>query len=142
VTFHYTAGPASGSAWSTAAYQTSEAARKQTGAGTPFPGLAYTLFIEADGEVVLAHSLEVRVWHSAAIVSGRGRNYSHVGVCYAGNHAPNADQVVGMASAVVWLEQLLDRELALEGHGWLYATSCPGPTSRGWISSIERLAQP
>lgn len=142
VTVHYTAGPESGTAMSTAAYQTSEGARGQTGNGTPFPGLAYTLFVEGNGRVVLAHSLNVRVWHSAAVVNGKGRNYTHVGLCYAGNREPNAAQIKGLAAAIRWLEQdQLHRQLAVEGHGDQYPTACPGATRSTWLPHVVALAR-
>lgn len=141
MTFHYTAGPSSGTAYTTALYQTSEAARGQTGNGTPFPGLAYTLFVEGSGRVVLAWDLGVRVWHSAAVIAGKGRNYTHVGICYAGNVEPNAAQKLGLAAALRWVERTLGRRLEVEGHGWVYQTSCPGATSRVWIPEVAALAR-
>lgn len=141
VTFHYTAGGVSGTAQSTAAYQTSEAARAQTGNDTPFPGLAYTLFVEGDGRVVLAHDLFVRVWHSAAVVQGKGRNYTHIGICYAGNLEPNAAQLRGLARAFRWCERTLGRSLTVEGHGWVYGTLCPGQNSHTWIPQVALLSR-
>lgn len=141
VTFHYTAGPSSQTAQQVAAYQTSEAARQQTGNGTPFPGLAYTLYVEASGRVVLAWGLQVRVWHSAAVINGKARNATHIGICYAGNSEPNQVQKVGLANAMRWCEQQLRRRLEAEGHGWVYSTSCPGPTSRAWVPEVVALAR-
>lgn len=141
VTFHYTAGPTSGTAQSTALYQTSEAARGQTGNDTPFPGLAYTLFVEGTGRVVLAWDLSRRVWHSAAVIAGLGRNYTHVGICYAGDREPNNLQLAGLATALRWCQKQLGRELVAEGHGWVYSTSCPGPTSHLWIPQVVAMAR-
>ncbi|HEY0582009.1 MAG TPA: hypothetical protein VGE94_07485, partial [Chloroflexota bacterium] len=45
VTLHYTEGPTRQTAADIARYQTSEAARGQTGNNTPFPGIAYTFLI-------------------------------------------------------------------------------------------------
>lgn len=140
VTFHYTAGPPSQTAQQVAAYQTSEAARAQTGNGTPFPGLAYTLFVEGSGRVIQAWSLGTRVWHSAAVINGEGRNYTHIGICYAGNIEPNQPQKVGLALALAWCERQLGRELDVEGHGWVYSTACPGASSRRWIPEVRLLA--
>ena len=123
-----------------AEYQTSEGARKQTGNGTPFPGLAYTMFVEESGRVVLAWDLKVRVWHSAAVVAGIARNLSHIGICYAGNVKPNAAQKRGMANALSWCERQLGRELTVEGHGWVYATACPGGTSHDWVPEVRAMA--
>lgn len=136
VTFHYTAGPASQTAQQVAAYQTSEAARGQTGNGTPFPGLAYSMFVEVSGRVVLAWPLSVRVWHSAAVINGKGRNATHIGICYAGNHEPNVAQKLGLSRAWRWCELQLARPLNPEGHGWVYSTACPGPTSHTWIPEL------
>lgn len=141
MTVHYTAGSARGTAAGTAGYQTSEAARQQSGAGVPFPGLAYTLFVEGSGRVVLAHSLEVRPWHSAAVVNGRGRNYTHVGVCYSGDQEPNPSQRQGLAKALRWLEQTLGRTLHVEGHGDVFSTRCPGPTRGTWLPEVVRMAR-
>ena len=137
VTCHYTAGPASQTAAQVAAYQTSAAARPQTGNDTPFPGLAYTLFVEGDGRVVLAWDLAVRVWHSAAVINGKARNATHIGICYSGDHEPNAAQKTGLAHAWHWCEAQLVRRLTVEGHSWApYPTSCPGPTSHTWIPEL------
>src|SRR5205814_199481 len=70
ITVHYTAGPSDGTAQGIAQWQVSDAAISHTGNGTPFPGLAYTLFVEEAGNVILAHDLTTRVWHSAAVVNG------------------------------------------------------------------------
>lgn len=140
VTYHYTAGPASQTAAAVAAYQTSEAARAQTGNGTPFPGLAYTLFVEGSGRAVRAWDLNTRVWHSAASVNGKARNYSSVGVCYAGDHEPNEAQLAALGRIHRWLEHQLGRPLLAEGHGWVYSTSCPGPTSKVWVPKILAAA--
>jgi len=140
VTFHYTAGPSSQTAEQVAAYQTSEAARAQTGNGTPFPGLAYTLFVEDDGRVVLAWPLTTRVWHSAAVVAGKARNATHIGICYAGNVAPLPAQMTGLANALAWCERQLGRHLIAEGHGWVYSTACPGSTSHGWVPLVVSLS--
>lgn len=136
MTFHYTAGPSTQTALEVAAYQTSEAARAQTGNGTPFPGLAYTLFVEGTGRVVLAWDLNIRVWHSAAVIDGKARNATSIGICYAGNFAPNAAQMIGLRNAWQWCEAQLGRGLTVEGHGWVYPTACPGATSHTWIPEL------
>lgn len=141
VTLHYTAGPSSQTAAQVAAYQTSEAARGQTGNGTPFPGLAYSMFVEGTGRVVLAWPLTTRVWHSAAVINGLGRNYTSIGICYAGNAEPNAAQKLGLADALRWCEQQLGKRLLVEGHGWQYNTLCPGSTSRAWVPEVVDMAR-
>jgi hypothetical protein len=134
---HYTAGPSTQTAAQVAAYQTSEAARPQTGNGTPFPGLAYSMFVEGSGRVVLAWDLSIRVWHSAAVINGKARNADHIGICFAGNVAPNAAQMAGLRNAWHWCERQLGRSLSVEGHNWApYPTSCPGPTSHTWIPEL------
>ena len=124
-----------------AAYQTSEAARVQTGAGVPFPGLAYTLFVEENGRTVLAWDLETRVWHSAARVDGVARNRSHIGICYAGNRAPSDPQIKGIANAINWCERQLGHHLSIEGHKDVYATTCPGPLWPTWKAALEVAVQ-
>jgi hypothetical protein len=73
VTLHFTAGPEGHTAQDVAAFQTSKAARGQTGNHTPFPAIAYTFLIDGDGTANLCHDLEVRTWHSAAVVGGLAR---------------------------------------------------------------------
>jgi hypothetical protein len=140
-TIHYTASAPSLTAQQCAAYQTSESARAQTGAGVPFPGLAYTLYVEEDGRVILAHSLTVRVWHSAAVINGNGRNYTHVGIVYSGNREPNLAQREGLSNAIRWVEDQVGLDLPWEAHGDVYPTECCGPTSDIWIPTVVRVAR-
>lgn len=141
ITLHYTAGPPEQTAEEVARYQISPAAASQTGVGVPFPALAYHLFVEGDGTVVLAHDLDRRVWHSAGRdpVTGEKRNDTHVGLCYAGNVAPNDHQMEGLARAIVWCETVLGRRLLVEGHGDVYPTLCPGPRWPAWKSPLLGL---
>ena len=132
ITIHYTAGPASQSAYQVAQYQTSEAARGQTGNNTPFPGLAYTLFVEQDGKTVLAHDLTVATWHA----SGGNRNTLNVSVCYAGDTSPNDAQITAMAQAIGWVQSQLGRKLGIEGHKDVQSTTCPGPGWPGWKADV------
>ncbi|MFN8556465.1 MAG: peptidoglycan recognition family protein [Dehalococcoidia bacterium] len=139
VTLHYTAGPAGQTVREIAAYQTSPAAAPQTGTGRPFPGIAYTIVVTADGTPHLCWDLDTAVWHSAAVVGGHGRNLTHVGLCYTGDDGPNAAQIGGLAAAIAWVEERLGRRLAIEGHRDApYATACPGPRWPGWRADLER----
>jgi hypothetical protein len=133
VTLHYTAGPPSQTAYQVAQYQTSEAARPQTGAGVPFPGLAYTFFVEQDGKTSMAWDLKTEVWHSA----GPGRNTQYVGICYAGDVEPNQAQISGMAQAIGYCQRQLGKGLSVEGHKDGYAdTICPGPKWPAWKQQV------
>ena len=132
ITLHYTAGSDSDTVFSVAQYQTSEAARAQTGNNTPFPGLAYTLFVESTGKTSLAHDLTVECWHS----SGAGRNHNYVGICFAGNGNPSEQQMTAMAQAIGWVQRQLGRKLVIEGHKDAYATACPGPGWPGWKQTV------
>jgi hypothetical protein len=132
VTLHYTAGPASQTAYQVAQYQTSEAARGQTGNNTPFPGLAYTFFVEQDGKTSMAWDLNVACWHSAA----SGRNQTYVGICYAGDVAPNDEQMTGMANAIGYCQKKIGRKLTVEGHKDAYSTECPGPQWPAWKQTV------
>jgi hypothetical protein len=140
VTLHYTEGPTSQAAADIAQYQTSEAARQQTGNNTPFPGIAYTFLIDGTGTANLCHDLETRTWHSAAVVGGLGRNMTHVGICYTGDQQPNEAQIRGIAEAIRWCQdQLGGRQLAIEGHrDPPYATQCPGPAWNQWLAAVQR----
>jgi hypothetical protein len=147
VTVHYTASPPTTSLYSIAAYQTSEAARQQTGNGTPFPGLAYTYGVALDGNAQLAWDLETRVWHSAASVGGIARNRSNIGIVWIGDNAPTTKQVTGLAEAIVDSEKRLGRifpDNKIEGHRDApYPTTCPGPAWPSWrpqlLSEVRRL---
>jgi hypothetical protein len=137
VTLHYTAGPASQTAYQVAQYQTSEAARGQTGANVPFPGLAYTFFVEQDGKTSQAWDLTVATWHNAA----PGRNTHNIGICYAGDVTPNAAQINGMAQAIGYCQKQLGKKLGVEGHKDTNAlvalpTECPGPQWPGWREAV------
>jgi hypothetical protein len=138
VTLHYTEGPTSQTAADIARYQTSEAARAQTGNNTPFPGIAYTFLVDGTGTPNLCHDLSVRTWHSAALVNGLGRNLTHVGICYTGNQRPNEAQIRGIAEAIRWCQdQLGGRQLTIEGHrDPPYATQCPGPAWNQWLGEV------
>jgi len=132
ITLHYTAGPASQTVFQVAEYQTSEAARGQTGVGVPFPGLAYTLFVEQDGKTSLAHDLTVACWHSSA----SGRNEHNVGICFAGDGSPTDAQMTAMAQAIGWVQKQLGRKVGLEGHKDAMSTACPGPGWPGWKATV------
>jgi hypothetical protein len=138
VTLHYTGAPVSQTVERIAAYQVSLAAAQQTGAGQPFPAIAYTLLVDGNGVIHLCHDLGVRVWHSAAFENGVKRNDSHVGIVYTGDKRPSAKQIVGLATAIDYCETQLGRRLKIEGHGDIYPTSCPGPDWPKWRADIER----
>jgi hypothetical protein len=139
VTLHYTEGPVTQTPTDVAAYQTSDAARAQTGNNTPFPGIAYTILVDGTGTANLCWDLDVRTWHSAAVVNGLGRNLTHVGICYTGNQQPSDAQIQGIAEAINWCQaQLGQRQLTIEGHrDPPYATACPGPAWNGWRAAVE-----
>ena len=137
ITLHYTAGPSTNTAAATAEWQISDEAISHTGNDTPFPGLAYTLFVEGTGDVILAHDLNVRVWHSAAVIDGKARNLTNVGICYAGDVEPNDAQRIGLRRAIKWVEGQLGRTLAIEGHRDApYKTDCPGPRWPEWRANV------
>lgn len=139
VTLHYTAGPADQSVEAIAEYQTSPAAASQTGTGSPFPAIAYTLVVTGDGVPHLCHDLETRTWHSAASPNGVSRNLTHVGICYTGSWEPNRDQIRGLAEAIHWVKTTLGRRtIEYEGHKDApYPTACPGPAWPSWSRDLE-----
>jgi hypothetical protein len=138
VTLHYTAGPTNQTARAIAEYQISPAAQGQTGAGQPFPAIAYTILVTGDGTPNLCHNIDRRVWHSGAVVGGVSRNQSHVGICYTGNQRPNSAQIRGLASAIKWCQDQLGRKLTIEGHkDPPYGTDCPGPLWPSWRAEVE-----
>lgn len=130
---HYTAAPASLTAAQIAAYQVSDAAAGQTGAGQPFPGIAYTLYIDEDGTVELCHDLTVRTWHSDA----PGWNEYRIGICFGGSDRPNPAQLTGLARAHVWCERELGWELGLSGHRDGSQTRCPGDAWPQWRADLQ-----
>src|SRR5580765_5202737 len=137
VTLHYTAGSPSDTVYAVAQYQTSEAARGQPGPPIPFPGLAYTLFVEADGKTSAAWDLGIACWHS----NGPGRNQHYIGICYAGNVAPNDAQMTAMGQAIGWCQKQLGKKLTIEGHMDTNAsvpvpTECPGPQWPSWKQTV------
>lgn len=145
ITLHYSAssyGTGKAAIEGIALYQISDDAIQQTSTGRPFPGIAYSLAVDAVGDVYLCWPLTTRVWHSAASVGGTSRNASHVGIVWLGNHAPTEMQVIGLARAIDWCERQLGRRLSIEGHrdpG--YATLCPGPAWPDWRGHLELAIQ-
>lgn len=137
ITIHYTAGPPSQSVYDVAAYQTSEAARGQTGAGVPFPGLAYTFFVELNGKTSQAWDLNVACWHAGA----GNRNVINVGICYAGDVAPSEAQITALAQTIGYVQKAVGRKLGIEGHKDIpYNTSCPGDAWPAWKPKVvERI---
>jgi hypothetical protein len=130
---HYTASPATATVEGIAAYQTSAAASAQTGAGVPFPGIAYTYVVPADGNPRICHDLEVRTWHNGA----PGRNTLARAICFIGDGNPSPKQITGIAEALLDMEHRLGRQLDnVQGHKDHYATSCPGPGWPGWKSAV------
>jgi hypothetical protein len=142
ITIHYTQGGTNQSARAIAEYQISPEAATQTGAGEPFPGIAYTILVTGDGTPNLCHDLDRRTWHSSAVVNGLARNLTNIGICYTGNSQPNEAQRAGIAEAIGWCEAQLDRRLAVEGHGDAMATDCPGPFWSQWRSEVLGQVHP
>lgn len=130
---HYTASPYTATVEAIAQYQTSASAAGQTGAGVPFPGIAYTYVVPADGNPRLCHDLGVRTWHNGA----PGRNTLARAICFVGDGSPNAAQIRGIAEALVDMEKKLGRKLDnVQGHKDHYSTSCPGPGWPGWKANV------
>lgn len=140
ITLHYTAGSKDATPTDIARYQTSAAAAAQTGAGYPFPGIAYTFYVDGAGRVYRCWDFEVRCWHSGAVVDGIARNASHIGICYAGDYEPNERQIAGMAAAITWCQRYFGRSLTVEGHKDApYSTLCPGLNWPKWKSLVTAL---
>lgn len=133
VTVHYTASPPTGTVEAIAAYQTGDSAQE------PFPEIAYTLMVPADGSIAWCHDLNVRCWHSGAW----GRNDFYVGVCFINNSRPSDVQLQGLAYAIHWVQTQLGRELIVEGHKDAYPTACPGAEWPSWreelMEAVRRL---
>lgn len=130
---HYTASSPNSTVEAIAAYQTSEAARQQTGAGVPFPGIAYTYVVPLDGHPRLCHDLEVRTWHNSA----PGRNTGARAICWIGHTNPSVRQITGIAEALIDMEKRLGRQVdAVRGHKDTNSTSCPGPGWPSWKPAV------
>lgn len=126
VDLHYTAAPPGVGVMATAAYQVGP------GAQLPFPAIAYHLFVDEGGLVSLCHGLDTRTWHNG----GPGRNERAIGLCYAGNAAPNATQRAGLRRAIKWCSERLGRSLTVAGHKDSSPTGCPGPAWPGWKAGV------
>jgi len=88
---------------------------------------------------VLCHDLDVKCWHSGAVINGVSRNTSHVGICWAGDSVPNDAQMEGLQEAVAFVRLQVGsrRMLPIEGHRDApYATQCPGNRWREWIGLL------
>lgn len=102
-----------------------------------FPAIAYTLLVDCRGDLYLCHALDVRCWHSGAVINGLARNASHVGIAFINDGFPTLGQLDGLAWAIVWCERQLGRELEVEGHKDApYATRCPGDDWPGWRDTL------
>ena len=132
VTIHYTASSPYASPDAIAAYQTGPSSHLE------FPAVAYTLLVDAWGTTYQCHDLDVRCWHSGAVVDGVARNASHIGICWIGSDGPTALQVEGIADAFAWCETQLGKRLTLEGHRDSYSTACPGANWATWRRDVER----
>lgn len=131
-TIHYTAGSPTASVRDVALYQVGPNAQEA------FPEIAYTFVVPLDGVPVLCHSLDVRCWHSGAVIGGVSRNVSHVGICWVGNTVPTEAQIEGLRAAVRWCADRLGRELTVEGHREApYATQCPGARYLEWLPRVR-----
>jgi hypothetical protein len=130
VTIHYTASSPYTTVENIAAYQTGPNAQEE------FPAVAYSLIVTADGSINLCHDLNIRCWHSGAVVNGVARNASHIGICWCGNTSPTPEQIQGLAGAIAWCEAQLGRRLEIEGHKDAFATSCPGEGWPSWKDSV------
>ena len=104
--------------------------------GEKFPAIAYSLVVDCRGIVYLCHSLDVRSWHSGAVVNGIARNVSHIGIAIINDDCPPFAQLYGLSEAILWCEQALERELPWEGHKDSFPTACPGPDWGGWSGSL------
>jgi hypothetical protein len=105
--------------------------------GTKFPAIAYHLLIDGNAQINICHDLNTRTWHSAAVVAGKGRNYTHVGICYTGDYQPTNDQIISLREAVKWVREQLGRYLPIEMHRSVYPTQCPGSTAEIWMPLLE-----
>ena len=134
ITLHYTASPTRDgieAVRAIAAYQTGPGAHEE------FPAIAYHLVVCGEGNVYWCNDLDVRVWHSGAVVNGLARNYTHIGIAYIGDQSPNAAQLIGLKRAIRWCEATLHKGVTVEGHRDApYATACPGPAWPGWAELV------
>lgn len=137
ITVHYTASPARAGLDAVRAI-----AKYQVGpnAQEAFPGIAYTMVVDSEGTIYQCWDLDVRCWHSGAVVGGVARNASHVGIAIINDTDPSMDQLNGLADAIQLCEYQLDRPLTVEGHKDApYPTACPGAHWQDWKPALMTL---
>lgn len=110
------------------------------GAQSPFPAVAYHLFVEADGRVEQLQDLETVTWHSGqagdeAIAGISVKNWRGAAVCFSGDN-PTPVQIVGIREAAHWIDEQIGSNLPRLGHKDLSATTCPGATWETWRGQI------
>lgn len=123
-----------------------QVAEFQTGptAQAPFPGFAYTGFIEADGTFEVAWDIEVVTWsqgdNSPYSIGGVGiYNYQGMAVCFSGRDPTPAQQATYVKIKKA-LETILGRAVPARGHREVCGpgdTECPGDAAEAWIPSLN-----
>jgi len=87
------------------------------------PAICYHFAIEPDGAIYQVNTLESIAWHAG------NANYSTIGIELNGNFQkenPTDEQLHSLRWLTSYLERLLNRKLAQQGHCEVQATACPG----------------
>jgi hypothetical protein len=126
-------------AWRPTALEVAEW-QASAGAQSPFPAVAYHLYVEADGRIEQLQDLETVTWHSGqagdeVIVGVSVKNWRGAAICFSGNE-PTPAQIVGIRRAAQWIDEQVGANLPRLGHRDLSQTECPGATWAEWRSEI------
>jgi hypothetical protein len=104
-----------------------------------WPGIGYTLFITADGNIYLTNHLDTMSYATG------GQNHRYLSTCLAGNFMEGQQPTPAQISSLRWLHHEwipaklnLSAPLPLLGHqeGAGQSTACPGD-SWNWHTAIE-----
>lgn len=119
-----------------------DVARYQTGVGAhlKFPGIAYAVYVGADGRASWCQELETVTWHIGATgdTTRAGvslKNWESVAVAFAGDN-PTPEQVVSLRWVVALLRTTVG-PLEVVGHRDLSpGTKCPGLEWPAWRAAV------
>ena len=121
-----------------------DTANYQTGPGTidPFPGLAYTAYVEPDGTLEIAWDLEDETWSQGigsptSDANGFGINNEYgVAMCFSGQDPTDAQWATETKAHAV-LETVVGHSLVFTGHRLVdpSTTDCPGNVAAGRLQN-------
>jgi hypothetical protein len=116
---------------------------------TGLPGLAYTLFIEKSGVVLLANDLEDVTYSQGTLSLDGDENRLYMSICvggnfsgpgYVGSQEPTDDQILSLRQLWVRLKDLFKWDNSqLFGHYHFGKPACPGFALMKYVDAVNTL---